>query len=160
MTDFLDNKRWEISNRITELEGELKRLEPLTKEHERLKAAESALDRLHNSTPSRAPARRRVRRRLRGSKHRPSSASPKSTPAAKAAGRKRRARRPKGTGPRATDTLELIRAQPGITVPELAARMGIQRSYLYHVLPRLQREGEIKKEGRSWHPMAKEKATA
>jgi DNA-binding IclR family transcriptional regulator len=56
--------------------------------------------------------------------------------------------------------LELVQEQPGITIPELAARMVMQQNYPYRVLPGLQREGKINKEGRGWHPAAKEKARA
>jgi hypothetical protein len=31
--------------------------------------------------------------------------------------------------------------------------MGIQQNYLYRVLPGLQKEGLIRKEGRGWHAM-------
>ena len=159
MTDFLDKKRREISDRIKQLDVQLEGLEPLVKEQGRLKAAKSALEGLKASTPSRAAARQRGPGRQRRSKT-SSVASSTSTPATKAKGRKRRAGRRKGTGVRAAQTLELVREQPGITIPELAARMGMQQNYLYRVLPGLQREGKINKEGRGWHPAAKEKATA
>jgi hypothetical protein len=160
VTDFLDKKRREISDRIKQLDVQLEGLEPLIKEQERLKAAKSALDGLKASTPSRAAARQRGPDRPRRSNTSSTVASSTSTPATKAKGRKRRAGRRKGTGVRAAQTLELAQKQPGITIPELAARMGMQQNYLYRVLPGLQREGKINKEGRGWHPAAKEKATA
>lgn len=162
MTDFLDKKRREISNRIKQLDVQLAGLEPLIKEQERLKAAESALEGLNASTPSRAAARKRRPSRPRRSKTSSTVASPTSTPATKAKGRKRRAGRRKGTGVRAAQTLELVQEQPGITTSELAARMGMQQNYLYRVLPGLQKEGKINKKGRGWHPAAtaKQKATA
>jgi hypothetical protein len=160
VTDFLDKKRREISTRIKQLDVQLEGLEPLIKEQERLKAAESALDGLNASTPSRAAARQRGPSRPRRSKTSSTVASLTSTPATKAKGRKRRAGRRKGTGVRATKTLELVQEQPGITTSELAARMGMQQNYLYRVLPGLQKEGKINKEGRGWHPAAKQKATA
>jgi ribosomal protein S25 len=46
----------------------------------------------------------------------------------------------------------LIRANPGITVSEMAKKMGIDGTYLYKVLPPLEREGKIRKEGRGWYP--------
>ena len=152
MTDFLDKKRREISDRIKQLDVQLEGLEPLIKEQERLKAAKSALEGLKASTPSRAAARQRGPGRQRRSKTSSTVASSTSTPATKAKGRKRRAGRRKGTGVRAAQTLELVREQPGITIPELAARMVMQQNYPYRVLPGLQREGKINKEGRGWHP--------
>jgi hypothetical protein len=32
--------------------------------------------------------------------------------------------------------------------------MGIQANYLYRVMPALQAEGKIRKEGKGWHPAA------
>jgi CRP-like cAMP-binding protein len=59
--------------------------------------------------------------------------------------------RPKGTGTRAVQALELVRARPGITVPELAEAMGIKQNYLYRVMPELAKQGEVTKSGRGWH---------
>jgi hypothetical protein len=64
----------------------------------------------------------------------------------------RRGGRPKGGGKRATEALSLVRGQPGITIPELAAKMGIKQNYLYRVLPGLEKEGKLQKKGRGWHP--------
>ncbi|HET6505235.1 MAG TPA: hypothetical protein VFG42_00480 [Baekduia sp.] len=61
--------------------------------------------------------------------------------------------RPRGSGTRGKQALELVRATPGITIPEIAEQMGIQQNYLYRVLPGLQKEGLIRKEGRGWHAM-------
>jgi hypothetical protein len=65
---------------------------------------------------------------------------------------RRRGGRPKGSGKRATEALSLVRGQPGITIPELAAKMGIKQNYLYRVLPGLEKEGKLEKKGRGWHP--------
>ncbi len=65
---------------------------------------------------------------------------------------KRRAGRRKGSGTRAAQALSFVQGQPGITIPELAAKMGIKQNYLYRVLPGLEQEGKIKKKGRGWHP--------
>jgi DNA-binding IclR family transcriptional regulator len=46
----------------------------------------------------------------------------------------------------------LIRANPGITIPQLAAKMGINANYLYRLLPPLEQQGKIHKDGRGWHP--------
>jgi DNA-binding IscR family transcriptional regulator len=49
-----------------------------------------------------------------------------------------------------------VRTRPGITIPEIAEAMGIKQNYLYRVLPGLQKDGLVRKEGRGWH--AKEAA--
>lgn len=47
-----------------------------------------------------------------------------------------------------------MQQQPGITIPELAERMGIKQNYLYRVLPGLEQDGKVKKQGRGWHAAA------
>jgi hypothetical protein len=66
----------------------------------------------------------------------------------------RRAGRPKGSGQRAAEALRIVREQPGVTIPELADRMGIKQNYLYRVLPELVQDGKVEKQGRGWHPRA------
>jgi hypothetical protein len=67
----------------------------------------------------------------------------------------RRPGRRRGSGARAAQTLQLVNGQPGgITIPELAAKMGIKQNYLYRVLPALQKEGKVRKRGRTWLPKA------
>jgi hypothetical protein len=159
VTDFLDEKRREISDR-------LKELKPLVDEYSRLEAAASALAGVGGSTATgsstastAAPAtRRRGPGRPRGSVNRAnaSAAAPK---AARKAGRpakkgKGRAGRRKGSGTRALEALSFVQGQPGITIPELAAKMGIKQNYLYRVLPGLEQEAKVEKQGRGWHPKA------
>ncbi len=66
------------------------------------------------------------------------------------------AKRPRrgGGGGRAQLTAKLISDQPGITASELAKAMSIAPNYLYRVLPRLEREGHIAKQGKGYHPTA------
>jgi hypothetical protein len=124
MPDFLDEKRKEIQSR-------LKELRPLVDEFHRLEAAERALSGVNGATPpSPAPTRRRRR-------------SPGQAPA--------RRGRPRGSGNRATQALDLVTRQPGITIPELAEAMGIKQNYLYRVMPGLAEEGKVVKSGRGWH---------
>ncbi|HEY7829091.1 MAG TPA: hypothetical protein VIC06_00820 [Solirubrobacteraceae bacterium] len=72
----------------------------------------------------------------------------------RASGTPRRAGRPKGSGTRAAEALRIVREHPGVTIPELADRMGIKQNYLYRVLPELVQEGKVAKQGRGWHPRA------
>jgi hypothetical protein len=156
VTDFLDEKRQEITDR-------LKELKPLVDEYNRLEAAASALAGVRGSSSSGAatvPTRRRGPGRPRGSASRTSatSAPAASTKAARKAARpagrpaKRRAGRRKGSGTRAAEALSFVQGQPGITIPELAAKMGIKQNYLYRVLPGLEQEKKVEKKGRGWHP--------
>jgi DNA-binding IclR family transcriptional regulator len=45
-----------------------------------------------------------------------------------------------------------VKQRPGITIPEIAATMGMKQNYLYRVLPGLAQDGLVRKEGRGWHP--------
>jgi hypothetical protein len=123
--DFLEEKRKEIQTR-------LKELKPLVDEYQRLEAAERALAGVNGSGS--APAASSAPRRRRGGGQ----------------GTGRRGR-PKGSGTRALQALELVRARPGITIPELAEAMGIKQNYLYRVMPTLADEGQVVKSGRGWH---------
>jgi CRP-like cAMP-binding protein len=135
MADFLDEKRREMQER-------LKELRPLVDEFHRLEAAISALDGVGSDA---APAPARARR------------SKASTSGATANGSSNGRRgRPRGSGTRGKQALELVKGNPGITIPEIAGKMGIQQNYLYRVLPGLQKEGLIRKEGRGWHSMDQE----
>jgi hypothetical protein len=124
VADFLDAK-------VREIEERLQELRPLIDEFHRLEAASAAL------VDAGSPRRRRP------------------VPAAAPATNGNRRGRPRGTrsdNTRATQTIELVRTQPGITIPELASHMGIKPNYLYRVLPQLADEGKVRRDGKGWHP--------
>jgi hypothetical protein len=159
VTDFLDEKRQEIT-------GRLKELKPLVDEYHRLEAAAAALAGVGGAAASTVVAavttRRRGPGRPRGSGKAKKAAATTTTAAApvaapKAAGKpgrpaKRRAGRRKGSGTRAAEARSFVQGQPGITIPELAAKMGIKQNYLYRVLPGLEQENKVEKKGRGWYP--------
>jgi hypothetical protein len=154
VTDFLDEKRREITDR-------LKELQPAVDEFKRLEAAAAALAGVGGAAAAATSApRRRGPGRPRGSVNRTSATSAATAKPAKttrkkagrpAAGRRRAGRR-KGSGTRAAEALSFVQGQPGITIPELAAKMGIKQNYLYRVLPGLEQESKVSKKGRGWHP--------
>jgi hypothetical protein len=151
VTDFLDEKRQEIA-------GRLKELKPAVDEYNRLEAAAAALQGVGGTSATAtatATPRRRGPGRPRGSVSRKAAAATPAAPKArKKAGRPagRRAGRRKGSGTRAAEALSFVQGQPGITIPELAAKMGIKQNYLYRVLPGLEQESKVAKQGRGWHP--------
>jgi hypothetical protein len=50
--------------------------------------------------------------------------------------------------PRGEQAVELISQYPGIEIKELASRMGLKGTpYLYRLLPRLEQEGRVRKDG-------------
>jgi hypothetical protein len=122
MADFLDEKRKEIDARLQELR-------PLVDEFNRLEKAAAALAGVGGSAARTATSTRRSSGRTR-----------------------RRRGRPRGSGNRAKQALELVRARPGITISEMADSMGIKANYLYRVMPTLQKEGQVKKRDKGWHP--------
>lgn len=127
MADFLDAK-------VREIEERLQELRPLIEEFHRLEAASAALNGV--SARASAPVRRRA------------------TSTANGTGTARRGRPRGGRGgesTRAAQTVELVRAHPGITIPELAGHMGIKPNYLYRVLPQLADEGKLRRDGKGWH---------
>ncbi len=154
MTDFLDEKRKEIADRLQELK-------PAVDEYSRLEAAAAALQGVGGTSPSAATTvapRRRGPGRPRGSVNRKAARATETAAPAKAGRKKagrpagRRAGRRKGSGTRAAEALSFVQGQPGITIPELAAKMGIKQNYLYRVLPGLEQENKVSKQGRGWHP--------
>jgi len=140
VADFLDDKRKELTQRLAELK-------PAVDEYQRLEAAVAALASIGPGSSRATPAngrRSRVRKPKRPARRKAATAT---APAAAP-----RVGRRKGSGTRGSEALALITKQPGITIPELGTAMGIKQNYLYSVLPNLQKENKVKKQGRGWHP--------
>ena len=133
MADFVDQKKGEIEARIKELR-------PLVEEYDRLNAAVAALSSVGPGSARRGTTTSRT-----------SKKSVRRTAAGPGKGSGRRGR-PKGSGVRDKQALELVTATPGVTIPEIAKEMGIKQNYLYRVLPSLEKEGLVRKKGRGWYP--------
>lgn len=73
---------------------------------------------------------------------------PRATSAGGSTTTRRRRRRRGGT--RADQAVKIISDNPGVTASEIAKRMRIKPNYLYRVLGDLQKEGRVKKSGRSY----------
>jgi CRP-like cAMP-binding protein len=116
-----------LDEKRKEIQTRLKELRPLVDEFHRLEAAERALS---------------------GMEGKPATSTRRRRPAASSNGRRGR---PRGSGTRAAQALQLVEERPGITIPELAEAMGIKQNYLYRVMPGLAEEGKITKSGRGWH---------
>lgn len=129
MADFVDSTVNDIDGRLSELKQEVGRLE----------AARAAL-----VGGRRGPGR-------------PPGSSASSTSGSGSASPRRAARRPgrprgrRSGNTRANQALELVRSQPGITIPEIAAALKIEPNYLYRVMPKLVEDGQVKREGQGWH---------
>ncbi len=123
MPDFVDSTVKDIDGRLAELKSEVARLE----------AARSA---------------------LLGTRRRPGR-PPGSGSGSTSRRRARRPGRPRGRrsgGTRAAQALELVRNQPGITIPQIAEALKIEPNYLYRVMPKLVADGTVKREDQGWHP--------
>jgi len=129
--DFLDHKRREIDARLTELK-------PLVSEYERLAAAAAALDSVPSTTTHSGPGRSASRVATRTTRKRGATHAKRG--------------RPKGSGTRGAEALALVREHPGITIAEIAEKMGIKQNYLSRVLPGLAEDGLVVKDGRGWKP--------
>ena len=113
-----------LDEKRKEIDARLRELRPLVDEYQRLEKAAAALT---GVGASERPARRR-----------------------RTAGGRRG--RPRGSGNRAKQALELVRARPGIKISEMADAMGIQPNYLYRVMPALESEGQVVKRDGGFHP--------
>ena len=116
-----------LDTKRKEIDARLQELRPLVDEFNRLEQAAAAL--------SGVGATRKATRTRRSN-----------------GGTRRRRGRPRGSGNRAKQALELVRARPGITISEMADAMSIKANYLYRVMPTLQKEGQVKKRDKGWHP--------
>jgi hypothetical protein len=152
VSDFLKTKRDEIAARLRELE-------PLVAEYRQLEAAAAALAGLPGAataTPARRPARRgratAATTRTRATTRTPATTRKPARPRRTSTTGRRG--RPRGSGTRAIQTLELVKSKPGITIPEIASAMGIKQNYLYRVLPGLEKDGKVVKRDRGWHAAA------
>lgn len=143
MTDFLKKT-------LKDIEARRRELAPLVEEYRQLEEAAAALQGVDGSSGGSASGSG-----SRGSGARSAAAS--SRPARRrrsasgSAGSGRRGR-PRGSGKRAQQALDLVAGQPGITIPELAKAMKIQPNYLYRVLPGLEQDGKVKKKDKGWFP--------
>jgi hypothetical protein len=129
LTEFVDSTVKDIDSRLSELRSEVSKLE----------AARSALVGGRRG-PGRPPgATTSTSRRRNG----------------------RRAGRPRGRrggNTRANQALALVQEKPGITIPQIASQLDIEPNYLYRVMPKLVADGQIKRDGQGWHPVATESA--
>ena len=120
-SNHLDVARDALERTIRELEDQIKQ-------------AEQALAALGGKATRRGPGR-------------PRGSAKKSSGSSAGAPRRRRKRR---GGTRADQAVKLIEENPGIGASDVAKQMKIKPNYLYRVLGDLEKEGRVKKDGRSY----------
>src|SRR5579862_3473158 len=114
MPGFVDSTVKDIDNRLKELQDEVAKLE----------AARAALvGGAAAPQPRRAPRRARAARVARAARTETPAATPKRAAAARRPGRPRGRR---GGNTRSNQALELVRSQPGITIPQIAEALKIE----------------------------------
>jgi hypothetical protein len=113
-----------LDEKRKEIDARLRELRPLVEEYGRMEKAAAALSGVGGTA---RPARRRAR------------------------GGGGRRGRPRGSGNRAKQALELVRARPGIKISEMADAMGIKPNYLYRVMPTLESDGQVQKRDGGYH---------
>jgi sugar-specific transcriptional regulator TrmB len=126
-TNVLDEARELVERRLADLDEERRRLE-------------RALAELGGKA-KRSPGR------PRGS----ASSSKSAGTRGRGSGAPKKRRRRRG-GTRADQAVELITSQPGISASDVAKTMKIKPNYLYRVLGDLEKEGRVKKDGRTYYP--------
>ncbi len=129
MAGFIDAAVQDIDNRLKELR----------EEEQKLIAARVALTGAVKRGPGRPPR---------------SSAPAAPTPAARRARRPGRPRGRRGGNTRSNQALELVRSQPGITIPQIAESLKIEPNYLYRVMPKLTSDGLVTRDGQGWRAVA------
>ena len=111
-----------LEQKRSEIDARLKELKPLHEEYLTLQKAKEALEGVNKPAPKAAGARRGGRGR------------------------------PRGSGGTAKKALAVIRQNPGIKVSELARELKMRHpNYLYRVLPQLEAQGAVRKDGNGWH---------
>jgi hypothetical protein len=142
-TDFLTQQRRQIDAR-------LQQLRPAHEEYLTLLEAKQALEGVKApSRPGRPPSRRGPGRPPGSGRGRRAT----TTRARSTNGRRRPRRagtRRRAGGTRAEQALQLIKSNPGITVPQIADKMGIRQNYLYRVTAALQKQGSVKRKGQGF----------
>ncbi len=145
-TDFLTKQRQQI-------EARLKELQPAHEEYLTLLEARDALAGVKPSGTGRGPGRPPARR---GPGRPPGRRGPGRPPGSgrKATGRKtagKKTTRRRRTGTRRDQALDLIKQNPGISVSDIADRMGIRQNYLYRVTQELQKQRLVKRRNGGFH---------
>lgn len=127
MASFIDAAVQDIDNRLKELR----------EEEQKLTAARVALIGAVKRGPGRPP--------------RTEAATPAPRRSARRPGRPRGRR---GGNTRSNQALELVRSQPGITIPQIAESLKIEPNYLYRVMPKLTSDGLVTRDGQGWRAAA------
>jgi len=145
-----------------QIESRLKELGPLVEEYQQLEKMaagwiEEAREKIgaasgRSSAPTAKTGQtgQTGRRRGRPPGTTSKTRAPSKRPRGRATAGRRGGRPAGGANTRAAQALKLVQDRPGITIPDIAQAMGIKQNYLYRVLPRLEKDGLLARDGRGW----------
>ena len=133
-TDFLTKQRQQIEARLRELQ-------PAHEEYLTLLQARDALAGVKPANGRRGPGRPPGKR----GPGRPPGSGTKTTAAAQEDDAAQARRHPR------EQALTLIQQNPGITVADIADRMGIRQNYLYRVTQELQKDRKVRRRDGGFH---------
>jgi hypothetical protein len=122
----VDDIRRQVERRLADLEPLVAEYDQLTRIRQELDAS-GASNRLAGSSPRR--------------------------PSERGNGASTRTRAPRTDGPkrgRAGQAIEIIARHPGVRTKEIAAHMGINENYLYRLLPRMEKQGQLTRQDNGW----------
>jgi hypothetical protein len=138
--------------KLTIIQDEIRaRLAEVEQQREALRLEAEQLTKLASCETAPTRARPRAAAPTRAHAKTAATASSRTArPAPSAAATERR--RQVASTTRAQQAVAKIVEQPGITPNELAHALGIKANYLYRVLPRLEREARVVKQGKGYHP--------
>jgi hypothetical protein len=85
---------------------------------------------------------------LTGTRRKPGR--PRGSGSARTRARRTGRRRGRRRGTRADQAVKLVKDNPGISAGDVAKRMGIAPNYVYRVMGELEKEGRVRKDGRSY----------
>ena len=149
MSTFVDKALTELKRERRAIEAGIDRLET---ELKNLENAEQALAKLGGGVLAQAETLVRGGRKAAASAStRTRGAARKPKPAARRKTGSGQRGRPPGTGKRQQQAIRLVTAANGITPKQLATKMKMEPTYLYRLLPELEKAGQLKKEGRLWY---------
>jgi len=135
----------------------IRELEPLVEEHRRL---QELLERFAFDASQDARGSARARATGGGGAERRGAKKTARTPiadtqkAADVRSRKRRRAPHARVGERRDQVLAIVRGEPGVTVAQIGARLGVDPTGLYRVVRQLQSDGAVLKEGSGLKPTA------
>lgn len=141
-----------LKQKLDELRTRLRELRPMHEEYLRIESALQSLEGGGGGSASASTSTPQQRGRRGPGRPRGSKTGSKTGSKSKRGGGRRQRRRSGGT--RAEHAARVVAESPGVAVPEIAKQLNIKPNYVYRVMSNLQKEGVVRKRGKSYYPSA------